>query len=57
MPKTLSGKACKKVGWKRPISIPMKEKNKPTAPRENAAGYPISKNIIKPPNIMGAIRS
>jgi hypothetical protein len=37
--------------------MPIKEKNKPTAPRENAAGYPINKNRIRPPNIMGAIRS
>jgi hypothetical protein len=57
MPKTLSGRACKKVGWNIPISMPMKEKNKPTAPREKAAGYPINKNRIRPPNIMGAIRS
>jgi hypothetical protein len=28
--------------------MPMNEKNKPTAPRENAAGYPINKNIIDP---------
>jgi len=40
-----------------PISIPSKEKNRPTAPREKAAGYPSSKNTIKPPNIMGAIKS
>jgi hypothetical protein len=37
--------------------MPTKEKNKPTAPSENAAGYPINKNTIKPPNMMGAIKS
>jgi hypothetical protein len=37
--------------------MPIKEKNRPTAPSEKAAGYPINKNIIKPPNIIGAIRS
>src|SRR5260221_4937003 len=46
-----------KVNGKKPDSMAMKPKNRPTAASENVTGKPISMNTTSPPNIRGAIHS
>src|SRR3974377_1552024 len=50
-----SGNACRKSGTKRPNLIPISPKISPTAPSENAAGYPSSSRMTKAPNMIGAM--
>src|SRR3974390_740639 len=50
-----SGNACRKSGTKRPNLIPISPKISPTAPSENATGYPSSRKMTKAPNMIGAM--
>src|SRR3990167_8118972 len=55
MPNSRSGKACIRASGKTPSSTPTNPKNSPQAPRLKATGKPISRKMISPMNMMGAI--
>ena len=60
MPKTRSGRAWKRLGGRRPISMPMKPQVRPTAAREKATGKPVRRKSSRDPNMssgMWAARS
>ena len=55
MPCTRSGNACSNCQSKWPVRMPSPPKKRPTAPRENATGKPISMKQIIPRNISGGM--
>src|SRR3954447_15806908 len=50
-----SGSACRKSGRNSPSWMPSTANSSPTAPSENAAGYPSNRKTTSAANMMGAI--
>src|ERR1700741_3575467 len=55
MPNTRSGRLERKSTENKPAWMLTKPKNRPSAMSENATGKPISRNTIRPANMMGAM--
>jgi hypothetical protein len=57
MPNTRSGRFDRKSRGNRPAWMPMKPKKSPSAMSEKDTGKPISRNTIRPANMIGAMFS